>query len=88
MRLGSKFFVGYNLPFIIGDDEVSFCECALEGLKLILDGQPKKVAHKAMLDRFDEVIKTASFKDKIRLLHDKEHLVFDGEDNASLADLI
>ena len=88
MRIGVKFFVGYNVPFVVGDDENSFCECALEGLKHILDGEPKKVAYKAMLDKFDKEIETATFTDKIRLLRDKEHLVFDGEDNVSLADLI
>lgn len=88
MRIGVKFFVGYNVPFVVGDDEVPFCECALEGLKHILDGESKKVAHKAMLDRFDKEIETATFTDKIRLLRDKEHLVFDGEDNVSLNDMI
>lgn len=84
MRIGLKFFVGYNVPFVIGDDEESFCECALEGLDCILKGESKEIAYKTMLDKYDEAIKTASFRDKLFLLHDKEHLVFDGEDNVSL----
>jgi hypothetical protein len=88
MRIGLKLFVGYNIPFCVGDDEDLFCECALEGFKSILNGNSKKVAHKAMLDKYDEVIKTASFEDKIKLLRNKEHLVFDGEDNLLLSDLI
>lgn len=88
MRIGLRFFVGYNAPFVVGDDEESFCKCALEGYRCILDGESKKVAHQAMLDKYDEVINSASFIDQLRLLYDKEHLVFDGEDNVSLTDLI
>ena len=86
-RLGIKLFVGYNAPFIVGDDEDAFCDCAVEGMKHILQGKTKSEAYKAMLDKYDDVIKTLSFKDKIRLLRDKERLRFEGEDNTTIANL-
>ena len=82
-----KLFVGYNAPFIVGDDEDAFCDCAVEGMKHILQGKTKSEAYKAMLDKYDDVIKTLSFKDKIRLLRDKERLRFEGEDNTTIANL-
>lgn len=85
-RIGLKLFVGYNAPFIVGDDEEAFCDCALEGLKYILQGKTKAAAHKAMLDKYDEVIKSLPFKDKIRLLQDKERLMFEGEESITIAD--
>lgn len=84
-RLGLKLFVGYNAPFIVGDDEDAFCDCALEGMKHILQGSTMSIAYKAMLDKYDEVIKTLSFQDGIRLLRDKERLKFEGEENMTIA---
>lgn len=87
-RIGLKLSVGYNDAFIVGDDESAFCDCALEGLKHILQGKTKAEAHKAMLDKYDEVIATLPFHDGILLLHDKERLVFEGRDDVSIADLV
>lgn len=86
-RLGLKLFVGYNAPFIVGNDEEAFCNCALEGLKYILQGKTIAVAHKAMLDKYDKVIKTLSFPDQILLLRDKERLKFEGEECATIAEM-
>ena len=68
-------------------EEDAFCDCAVEGMKHILQGKTKSEAYKAMLDKYDEVIKSISFKDKIRLLRDKERLKFEGEDNTTIANL-
>ena len=86
-RSGLKLFVGYNAPFIVGDDEDAFCICAVEGIKQILQGETKSAAYIAMLNKFDIVIKTLSFKDKIRLLRDRERLKFEGDDNTTIANL-
>lgn len=87
-RLGLKLSVGYNAPFIVGDNEEAFCDCALEGLKHLLQGKTKVEAHNATLNKYDEVIATLPFTDKIRLLHNKECLVFRGEETVSLLDLV
>ena len=87
-RIGLKLFVGYNAPFIVGDNEEVFCECALEGLKHILQGKTLDIAYQEMLNKYDEAISHQSFKDKIFLLRNKERLVFSGEDTVSLSDLI
>ena len=84
MRIGLSIFVGYDDPFYVGDKEDAFLDCATEGLAQLLKGKTKDVAHKAMLDKFDDVIKTLSFKDRLLLLHNKEHLVFVGEKSISL----
>lgn len=84
IRIGLSIFVGYDAPFYVGDSENAFLDCAIEGLSQLLKGQTKSVAHKAMLDKFDAVIKTLSFKDQLLLLHNKEHLIFAGEDCISL----
>ena len=88
MRIGAKFFVGYDKPFIVGNDEKAFCECAMEGLKHFLNGRTKDESYKVMLNKYDEIIKTLSFKDQVRMLRNKESLVFCGEDNVLLTDMI
>lgn len=87
-RLGLKLFVGYNTPFYLGEDEDAFCDCAIEGLKHILKGETKAMAHKAMLDKFDKVIESLPFFDKNLLLRNKESLRFEGEDNISINELV
>lgn len=87
MRIGLHIFVGYRAPFYVGDREDAFLDCAIEGLKQLLTGKTKKVASKAMLDKYDEIIETLPFKDRLLLLHNKENLVFAGDDNCSLEDL-
>jgi len=88
MRIGAVIFVGYNDSFFVGDNEDAFLECAIEGLKQLLNGQPKNVAHKAMLDKYDEMIDTLPFKDRLLLLHNKERLVFTGDGNITIKDLL
>ena len=87
MRIGAGLFVGYDDSFYVGEQEDAFIECAIEGLKQLLNGQSKDVAHKAMLNKYDEIIDTLPFKDKILLLHNKESLVFAGDRGISLKDL-
>lgn len=88
MRIGLRLFVGYRAPFYVGDQENVFLDCAIEGLKQLLTGKTKEIASKAMLDKYDEIIDTLPFKDKILLLHNKENLVFEGDDDCSLRDLM
>lgn len=88
IRVGAIFFVGYNKPFNVGYEEDAFCRCAMEGLKHILLGKTKAEARKAMLDKYDEVIKSLPFNDQIRMLRNKESLVFYGEDKVLLTDII
>lgn len=87
MRIGACLFVGYDDIFYVGDNEDAFLGCAIEGLKQLLNGQSKDIAHKAMLNKYDEIIDTLPFKDKILLLHNKESLVFAGNGSVSLKDL-
>ena len=88
IRIGLQFFVGYDAPFRVGECEEAFIDCAIEGLAQLLQGKTKDIAHKAMLDKFDNVLKTLSFKDQLLLLHNKEHLFFTGEDGVSLDCLV
>lgn len=88
MRIGLGLFVGYTEPFIVGDNEEFFLDCAMEGLRALLQGECKKEAFHAMLNKFDEVIKLLPFEDQIKLLHNKERLVFAGDDTISINDLI
>jgi len=87
MRLGLKIFVGYNDSFIVGDNEEVFLNCAVEGLNALLKGECKSMAHQAMLARYDEAINMLPFVDKIRLLSNKERLIFAGDDNTTIKDL-
>lgn len=88
IKVGAKFFVGYNNPFNVGDNEDAFCECAMQGLKHILNGETIAEAYSAMLNKYDEVIKSLPFKDQVRMLRNKESLVFCGEDDVVLTDII
>ncbi|MBQ6068885.1 MAG: hypothetical protein IJK84_05220 [Bacteroidales bacterium] len=88
MRIGLSLFVGYSAPFYVGEQEDAFLDCAIEGLKQLLNGQSKDVAYKIMLNKYDKVIDTLPFKDKILLLHNKESLVFAGDGGISLSDLM
>ena len=90
MKIGLKFFVGYKKPFTVGDNENLFRECAMEGLKCILEGKSKAVAYKEMLDIYDKIIENnnLSWQEEVKLLRNKESLVFEGEDNLSLSDLV
>lgn len=87
MRIGLSLFVGYNTSFYVGCHEEAFLECAIEGLRRLLQGDSKEDAHKAMLEKYDDVIDTLPFKDRILLLHNKESLIFAGEEGVSLSTL-
>lgn len=86
-RLGLKLFVGYNRKFTVEGDIEPFVTCAMSGLKNFLAGDTIGVAKKKMLESFDEQISKASFNTRLLLLHNKEALVFEGEENLLLSQL-
>lgn len=89
--LGLLFFVGYNDALKVRGEQEPFVTCAMAGLRNFLSGDTLKVAKEKMLDEFDRQIAVLDQTDPmaaIKLHHDKEALVFEGENNVSLTDLI
>lgn len=82
--IGLRFFVGYNDTFNVRGDRNPFVTSAMAGLKSYLSGDNVKVAKEKMLAVYDEQIAALDQTDPmaaIELVHNKEALVFDGDDN-------
>ncbi len=86
-RLGLKIFIGYDDIFYVGQDEDVFVECAMEGLKCLLQGDSVCVSKRKMLCKYNDIINATPFPDNTYLLQNREHLVFEGHCNMTIADL-
>lgn len=87
MQIGLKLFVGYNDTFEVRGDYLPFVQSALSGLKCLLNGDDAKTAKEEMNKIFDEQIDILNQENPwaaISLLHDKEALVFQGDENYRL----
>ena len=88
--LGLRFFVGYNDTFNVRGEHAPFINSAMAGLKSLLSGESADVAKEKMLTTYDEQIVALDATDPmaaIELVHNKEALVFDGEDTLVFSDL-
>ena len=79
IRMGVKLYVGYNDSLIIGEFEDIFIECINSGIESILDGNEFGIAKEHMISTYNKAIDSASFFDGLHLLHNREHLVFEGD---------
>lgn len=84
IRMGVKLFVGYNDNLIIGETEDIFVECVNSGIKSILDGDEFGIAKENMINTYNLAIENAPFFDGLYLLNNREHLVFEGDMNATI----
>lgn len=81
--LGIKLFVGYSSTIRVKGDLEPFVNSALAGLRSILAGDSAKTAKEKMLTSYDEQIASLdpnSWEAKY-LVHNKEALIFDGEND-------
>lgn len=88
--LGLRFFVGYNDTFNVRGEHAPFINSAMAGLNSLLSGESADVAKEKMLTTYDEQIVALDATDPmaaIELVHNKEALVFDGEDTLVFSDL-
>lgn len=88
--LGLRFFVGYNDTFNVRGEHAPFVNSAMAGLKSFLSGESADVTKEKMLTTYDEQIVALDATDPmaaIELVHNKEALVFDGEDTLVFSDL-
>ena len=89
--IGLQFFVGYNNSFMTKGDLDPFITSAMSGLKSILSGDNIDAAKRNMYASFDEQINILGQTDAIAaslLLNNKEALVFEGEGDLVLSDLL
>lgn len=88
MQIGAHVFVGYNNTFEVTGDYSPFIISALSGLKLLLSGTNVKTARDQMNQSYDEQIdlmdQAGNVWEAMSLLHNKESLVFEGDDNFHL----
>lgn len=82
--LGLRFFVGYNDTFNIRGEHEPFINSAMAGLKSLLSGENVDIAKEKMLTVYDEQILALDATDPmaaIELVHNREALVFEGDNN-------
>lgn len=82
--LGLRFFVGYNDTFNIRGEHEPFINSAMAGLKSLLSGENVDIAKEKMLTVYDEQIVALDATDPmaaIELVHNREALVFEGDNN-------
>lgn len=90
MSLGLQLFVGYNDTFNVRGEHESFIACAMSGLKSFLGGDTLREAKGKMMDTYDSQIAALDDTDPmaaVELFHNKEVLVFAGDDDLLLSDL-
>lgn len=88
---GLSIFVGYRNAFIVRGEREPFITCAMAGLKNLLHGNNLQLSKKLMLETFDKHISDLDACDPFAamdLLHNKESLIFEGEDSLLLSDLL
>ena len=89
-RVGLLFFVGYNDKFNVRGEREPFVVSAMSGLKSFLSGDDIKTSKEKMLISFDEQIAILDESDPwaaVDLVHNKEALVFEGEETLLFTDL-
>lgn len=87
--LGLKLFVGYRDTVRVKGDLEPFVVCAMSGLRNFLAGDNAKTAKDKMLSIYDEqiaVLDADSWEAKF-MVHNKEALVFEGEETLVLSEL-
>ena len=87
MQIGLKLFVGYNDTFEVRGDYTPFLQSALSGIICLLEGNDIKTAKDTMNQVYDEQIDKTQKENlwaALSLLHNKEALVFLGEDDYRL----
>ena len=90
MALDLQFFVGYNDTFNVRGEREPFINSAMAGLKSFLNGDTLKVAKEKMITTYDNQIAALDTTDPmaaVELVHNKEALVFDGNDDLLFSDL-
>lgn len=88
--LGLRFFVGYNDTFNVRGEREPFIYSAMAGLKSFLSGDCAVVAKEKMFTAYDEQIAALDKTDPmaaIELVHNKESLVFECENDTCIVDL-
>lgn len=88
--IGLSLFVGYSDTFNVRGDREPFVTSALSGLKSFLSGDNVKVSKQKMQATFDEQIDILDNIDPmaaVEMVHNKEALAFEGDDNLVLTDL-
>lgn len=89
-ELDLQFFVGYNDTFNVRGEREPFINSAMAGLKSFLNGDTLKVAKEKMITTYDNQIAALDTTDPmaaVELVHNKEALVFDGNDDLLFSDL-
>lgn len=85
-----RFFVGYNDTFNVRGEREPFINSAMAGLKSFLNGDTLKVAKEKMITTYDNQIAALDKTDPmaaVELVHNKEALVFDGNNDLLFSDL-
>lgn len=88
--VGIKYFIGYEKDFSVVGDRTPFMVSAMSGLRGLLSGEDALHAKERMLKTFDDQIAEldkTNPKAAIVLAHDREALVFFGEDTLTFSDL-
>lgn len=88
---GILFFVGYNTTFNVRGEREPFIDSAMAGLKSFLNGNKLKVAKETMISTYDKQIAALDITDPmaaVELVHNKEALVFDGNEDLLFSDLL
>ena len=81
--LGLRLFVGYKDTFNVKGEQAPFISSAMAGLKSFLSGDDAKMAKEKMLVEYDKqiaLLDADSWEAKY-LVHNKESLVFDEDNN-------
>ena len=89
-KLGLLLFVGYNDSFNVRGDLEPFVITAMSGLRSFISGENAKTSKEKMLTTFDEQIAILDESDPwaaVDLVHNKEALVFEGDDNLLFSSL-
>jgi hypothetical protein len=85
-----KFFVGYIAPYVVRGEREPFVISAMAGLKSFLNGDTLGIAKEKMIAAYNNQIALLDKTDKmaaVDLLHNRESLVFEGDDNLLFSDL-
>ena len=89
-KLGLLLFVGYNDSFNVRGEREAFVITAMSGLRSFISGENAKTSKEKMLTTFDEQIAILDESDPwaaVDLVHNKEALVFEGDDNLLFSSL-
>lgn len=90
LKHGLQLFIGYNDTFNVRGDRIPFVISAMAGLNSFLSGDNLETAKQKMLSVYDKQIEYLDQTDPwaaVDLAHDKEALVFEGDDTLVFNDL-